>query len=258
MLAITKKRKGFTLIELLVVIAIIAILAAILFPVFARAREAARKSSCQNNMKQLGIAVQSYLNDYDAMLPSSFLWGGSGTWNTGNFQAFAMYKGNLPPGTNDTYFSWPMLLYNYMKNKDIIFCPSDPGDRTAATAAVSYYWKAAIDCAWYGGPQGTGTVARKEGDFEFPADQIIFWEHNGWHWGQSSLGATNNVTINVTFLDGHVASKRIRESGYTAAQNPPPPYVQQGEPAWFNYNYNTNAYNYGANYDPKTWGDNLP
>ena len=66
-----RKRSGFTLIELLVVIAIIAILAAILFPVFARAREQGRKSTCSSNMHECGIAVTTYIGDYDSTLPSS-------------------------------------------------------------------------------------------------------------------------------------------------------------------------------------------
>ena len=61
----SNRKTGFTLIELLVVIAIIAILAAILFPVFARARENARRSSCMSNMKQIGLGVMQYLQDYD-------------------------------------------------------------------------------------------------------------------------------------------------------------------------------------------------
>src|SRR5687768_7397049 len=71
-----KKRIGFTLIELLVVIAIIAILAAILFPVFARAREAARKASCQSNLKQIGSAWLMYVQDYDETTPQN-------TWSNG-------------------------------------------------------------------------------------------------------------------------------------------------------------------------------
>src|SRR5687767_12986157 len=62
-------KRAFTLIELLVVIAIIAILAAILFPVFARARENARKTSCQSNLKQIGLAIAQYAQDYDERLP---------------------------------------------------------------------------------------------------------------------------------------------------------------------------------------------
>lgn len=74
-----QRKEGFTLIELLVMIAIIAILAGILFPVFAKAREQARKSACQSNLKQIGQAFQSYLQDYDETFPNTgdpFLWMG--------------------------------------------------------------------------------------------------------------------------------------------------------------------------------------
>src|SRR5450432_4659449 len=75
-------RRGFTLIELLVVIAIIAILAAILFPVFAQAREKARQASCTSNMKQIGLAILMYAGDYDEQLPWGASNGGGGltTW----------------------------------------------------------------------------------------------------------------------------------------------------------------------------------
>src|SRR5215216_4432933 len=70
-LATPVKRRGFTLIELLVVIAIIAILAAILFPVFARARENARRTSCLSNLKQLSLGIMQYTQDYDERLPQA-------------------------------------------------------------------------------------------------------------------------------------------------------------------------------------------
>jgi prepilin-type N-terminal cleavage/methylation domain-containing protein len=72
------RKTGFTLIELLVVIAIIAILAAILFPVFARARENARRTSCQSNLKQIGLAIAQYTQDYDEKLPMVYNWSGNG------------------------------------------------------------------------------------------------------------------------------------------------------------------------------------
>src|SRR5215471_14245464 len=77
-----RKQIGFTLIELLVVIAIIAILAAILFPVFAQAREKARQTSCLSNTKQLGTAIIMYIQDYDESHPMG--WGWFGVWATAN------------------------------------------------------------------------------------------------------------------------------------------------------------------------------
>jgi prepilin-type N-terminal cleavage/methylation domain-containing protein len=80
MFHIRKSNKGFTLIELLVVIAIIAILAAILFPVFAQAREKARQTSCLSNCKQIGLSLQMYAQDYDETLPNAGPnWPGNGS-----------------------------------------------------------------------------------------------------------------------------------------------------------------------------------
>jgi len=103
-------RKGFTLIELLVVIAIIAILAAILFPVFAKAREKARQTSCLSNLKQIGLAILQYTQDYDGMTPSSGSMGGS--WC------------RQIEGLN---FEPVGVLEPYIKNSQIFVCPSQPG-----------------------------------------------------------------------------------------------------------------------------------
>lgn len=95
------KRRGFTLIELLVVIAIIAILAAILFPVFAKAREKARQSSCLSNIKQLGLGILQYAQDYDERFP------------------MAVAGGPTPP-----IYLFPELIDPYLKNTQIWQCPS--------------------------------------------------------------------------------------------------------------------------------------
>jgi prepilin-type N-terminal cleavage/methylation domain-containing protein/prepilin-type processing-associated H-X9-DG protein len=109
------KRKGFTLIELLVVIAIIAILAAILFPVFAQAREKARSASCQSNLKQLGIAHAMYAQDYDEMLTGRVMWAPRLEPYTKNWQIFSCPNWGSPvvltvkAYCQTTYGQYPML-----------------------------------------------------------------------------------------------------------------------------------------------------
>ena len=102
-------RKAFTLIELLVVIAIIAILAAILFPVFARARENARRTSCLSNMKQIGLGALQYAQDYDEK------------WMVRSEDPVSY---NLPGGIPAT---WDLVLQPYIKSTQLLTCPSDPG-----------------------------------------------------------------------------------------------------------------------------------
>jgi len=112
------KQKGFTLIELLVVIAIIAILAAILFPVFAKAREKARQTQCMSNLKQLGLATLQYAEDYDERMPF-------GTVNGGD-------SGTSLEGTSTSLWFWS--IFPYVKSYSAYICPDD----TMSNVACSY------------------------------------------------------------------------------------------------------------------------
>ncbi len=131
-------RKGFTLIELLVVIAIIAILAAILFPVFARAREKARQASCQSNLKQLALGTLMYISDYDETYP---LW-------------------NRRQGSDLWPLAPPAAVYPYVKNTDIYVCPSGanpPNYSSAPAEGWAYYSFGGVQPTyWFPGPSSLG------------------------------------------------------------------------------------------------------
>lgn len=155
-----RDRGGFTLIELLVVIAIIAILAAILFPVFAQAREAARKTSCSSNLRQLGIAMAMYRSDYD----SKFAMSG---WNT-NYG-----------GVVDTGFDWQNAIFTYVKNKQAYWCPSstdihNPNNETRDwnRTATDYLMNNNIN---------QGREGAAESKVQAPADCVMLVEgHSDW------------------------------------------------------------------------------
>ena len=148
------RRYGFTLIELLVVIAIIAILAAILFPVFAQARDKARQTACLSNTRQLGTGLQLYTQDHDEVLPHHV----TDTWDF------------LNPAVGS---NWARAIFPYVKNQQVYFCPST-GPQAGAVAAgqprVSYF--------------GNGVVMSQTGTslaaVSRPAD-IIFLQEN-WYY----------------------------------------------------------------------------
>jgi prepilin-type N-terminal cleavage/methylation domain-containing protein/prepilin-type processing-associated H-X9-DG protein len=153
------KRRGFTLIELLVVIAIIAILAAILFPVFARAREKARQTSCLSNVKQLALAVMQYCSDYD------------GTYNC----------------AERDYPTWTLwydaFLDPYVKNRQVILCPSFK----PSNIKQSYAWNVNFGYDMSGRP---GCDGISEASVKKPAECIMFTEAAiTWNW-LLSIGRT--------------------------------------------------------------------
>jgi len=191
-------RRGFTLIELLVVIAIIAILASILFPVFARAREKARQTSCLANVKQLVLGVNMYAQDYDEMLPAGAQSADS-SWG----------------GADDT--SWRMMILPYVKNVQIFQCPSkkmttDPFDGKVlldGTQNAGY----AMNYAHYGMGVGTNPSGQALG-MAADASAVIYVVEstgslyvgaaNGHGWVRNDEAASrHNGGQNCGFIDGH-------------------------------------------------------
>jgi prepilin-type N-terminal cleavage/methylation domain-containing protein/prepilin-type processing-associated H-X9-DG protein len=145
----TSKPSGFTLIELLVVIAIIAILAAILFPVFAKAREKARQITCLSNEKQLGLAFMQYTQDYDELLPAEH-WG-------------------QPQG-------WGGEIYSYVKSTGAFHCPDDPTQAITSKAGVAVPVSFSMNYAFSNEPNSAGYPLS---GFNAPASTIVLSESTG-------------------------------------------------------------------------------
>jgi prepilin-type N-terminal cleavage/methylation domain-containing protein/prepilin-type processing-associated H-X9-DG protein len=222
-------RQGFTLIELLVVIAIIAILAAILFPVFAQAREAARKSSCASNLKQLGIALMMYSQDYEGGYPLHYTL--APAYTSGCYW-FGCVNGSAVDKNAG-------LLYPYVKNHQIQHCPSFKANAAyqGATGGYGYNWiYLASDTP--AGRYGDATV--NEAQIQRPTDCIAFADAATYRtFGTPGLYETFSVAppssslgfgdfpsvhfrhaeaTNAVFVDGHVkAIKPVRKS--TTAHN---------------------------------------
>jgi prepilin-type N-terminal cleavage/methylation domain-containing protein/prepilin-type processing-associated H-X9-DG protein len=224
-------RRGFTLIELLVVIAIIATLAAILFPVFARAREKARQASCQSNLKQICLAALMYSQDYDERLVPN---------HTG---------AQVPPGVS--WVEWWDLLEPYLKNWQLLVCPSlgpKIGFWTATGTQYTSYGKRGCGDSYLNGENSSAFWWGMMAEFKEPAETIWFgdWSHgNGhrmcphWHQGATYVGYphifAHNEGTNYGFLDGHVkwlkydatyTGRNLWLQTKTGAQPP------TGPPAW--------------------------
>ncbi|WP_435792416.1 DUF1559 domain-containing protein [Capsulimonas corticalis] len=211
---------GFTLIELLVVIAIIAILAAILFPVFAKAREKARQISCLSNEKQIGLGLLMYSQDYDEYFPASTYFSGitlnSGVW------------------TNTMLLAQP-----YIKSKNVWSCPSNPYNKfsmnyaTQDDAFTSYALNMQLfDKTYYGAPHNSGfidkpsnkimiaeSVAYANGGADPPAGNGAHYTSMGWsYWDGDADGFAregfchNTGTMNVVYCDGHAKAVRPEQT----------------------------------------------
>ncbi len=187
-------KRGFTLIELLVVIAIIAILAAILFPVFARAREKARQTSCLSNMKQLALGAMMYAQDYDEILPAAL---------------------SRNPVDQSTIW-WHAMLQPYVKNTQVNICPS-------AMNNPSYGW--AYQTCGYRLWETTYNTPAPLAKFTHPSETIMIGEQGyircgttvcWWMTGQSSVirpYPRHNDGANLAFVDGH--AKWLKEDEYS-------------------------------------------
>ncbi len=196
-----RNQEGFTLIELLVVIAIIAILSAILFPVFSKAREKARQTTCASNLKQLGLAMDMYVQDYDEFFPPA---------------AFGFDS------------SWSDLIKPYYKNVSLLLCPSDssgwpgPGqgdDRSYSINAGDQYNSVnGVSWAPDGDPAHAGSASL--GDVHSPTETVLLLEFFAYYNnGTNSASAgyegydmscrnPHGDGSNFLFCDGHVSWKK--------------------------------------------------
>jgi prepilin-type N-terminal cleavage/methylation domain-containing protein/prepilin-type processing-associated H-X9-DG protein len=227
------QRKGFTLIELLVVIAIIAILAAILFPVFARARENARRSSCQSNLKQIGLGLMQYKQDYDERWPSA---GGCGSGSTAD-QALGCASW---PG----FVSTPIMPY--IKSQQLWACPSDSYNNmnigVTYTAGDPRVHKVSYGYNYMGisngltptatNPPGAGNA---DSAIYSPAELVValdtanrwidinFWDRDVNQYNKPTPNYNYTCrhleTANFLYADGHVKTNRLSQIRYRNLMN---------------------------------------
>jgi len=205
-----QRRGGFTLIELLVVIAIIAILAAMLFPVFANARESARKTTCASNLKQLGLAAHMYAQDYDELFPVD------------------RYACN----SSTTHIALVRAVTPYVKNRQIFYCPStvkvaqwmpdfQPTEDNWNNGNIGYYFYSfdQVPSSVSPGSPSYSTwicwsfLRQRTGDQ--PRVMSEQWDPSCWLWSDAwcqltrinhgvNLHDSHAGSINICYLDGHV------------------------------------------------------
>lgn len=165
---VSATQRAFTLIEVLVVIAVIAILAAILFPVFAKAREKARQTACLSNLRQLGMAIHQYIQDYDETVPNSTD-GPPGSGRQGGWLYFSSFPANRTAQAFDVRQG---SLYPYVKNSQIYICPSDGEGRSSGN---SY---AINSCLLHPSVNGF-EIGRSLAEFDAPASWMLLGEESG-------------------------------------------------------------------------------
>lgn len=212
----TAKPAGFTLIELLVVIAIIAILAAILFPVFAQARESARRTSCLSNLKQLGTAFQMYQQDYDGHFHDAN--------NPTPTRAEAAAHGFGPHNALSAYGQWPWFYGPYVKSVAVFDCPSSP-DGTENLTGANWGNDGNYGYNYDGLSRDVGNPARLDAEIDRPAETFVFFDSgdravsagaNTWEvllgtldldWDSKKEAAIRHQgRTNMVFADGHAKS----------------------------------------------------
>ncbi|MBI2842484.1 MAG: prepilin-type N-terminal cleavage/methylation domain-containing protein [Armatimonadetes bacterium] len=188
----SKRRHGFTLIELLVVIAIIAILAAILFPIFAKAKESGRKSSCISNLKNCFLAFAAYGDDWNGKYPWAY-----GAW----------YFGKLK-GARDR--RWPGVMSRYLRSEKVVRCPSDIG---ISNPPYGYYsppikppplWQMQMTSYEYQGidqMESYRLAGKTIASLRTPSKRVLLHDPMPWHF---------QFFHNVLFCDGHLATMKTQ------------------------------------------------
>lgn len=215
----TLAKRGFTLIELLVVIAIIAILAAILFPVFARAREAARKTQCTSNLKQMATGMLMYAQDYDDKFPA-----GKSNCSHGPFDSWEQ-SGN---GVDDFHMQsmwYAVKIQPYIKNVGVFKCPSSPDNNFkdwfsggAAPTALRAMGFKSIDYEWKLADALAARCGYTMASYDKPVNQAMLlenWNTRGPHDGETFDSTDKRSSLNVAFVDGHVKFMRNSQHWYS-------------------------------------------